>query len=44
VDWTEEQHRVEAEKEQQQVQAKVDKQAELKGGLGSEGPLIPPSE
>ncbi|MFN9435737.1 MAG: 30S ribosomal protein S1 [Planctomycetota bacterium] len=44
VDWTEEQHRVEAEKEQQQIQAKVDKQSELKGGLGSEGPLIPPSE
>jgi small subunit ribosomal protein S1 len=44
VDWTEEQHRVEAEKEQQQIQAKVDKQAELKGGLGSEGPLIKPAE
>ncbi|MCU0709966.1 MAG: 30S ribosomal protein S1 [Pirellula sp.] len=44
VDWTEEQHRVEAEKEQQQIQAKADKQAELKGGLGSEGPLIPQSE
>lgn len=44
VDWTEEQHRVEAEKEQQQIQAKADKQAELKGGLGSEGPLIPQAE
>ena len=44
VDWTEEQHRVEAEKEQQHQQAKADKQAELKGGLGSEGPLIPQSE
>jgi small subunit ribosomal protein S1 len=44
VDWTEEQHRVEAEKEQQQIQAKVDKQSELKGGLGSEGPLIKPAE
>ncbi|MFN7732741.1 MAG: 30S ribosomal protein S1 [Pirellula sp.] len=44
VDWTEEQHRVEAEKEQQQQQAKADKQAELKGGLGSDGPLIPPAE
>jgi small subunit ribosomal protein S1 len=44
VDWTEEQHRIEAEKEQQQIQAKVDKQSELKGGLGSEGPLIKPAE
>jgi small subunit ribosomal protein S1 len=44
VDWTEEQHRTEAEKEQQQQQAKADKHAELKGGLGSEGPLIPQSE
>ncbi|MFN7738343.1 MAG: 30S ribosomal protein S1 [Pirellula sp.] len=44
VDWTEEQHRVEAEKEQQHQQAKADKQAELKGGLGSEGPLIPQAE
>jgi small subunit ribosomal protein S1 len=44
VDWTDEQHRVEAEKEQQQVQAKADKQAELKGGLGSDGPLIPQAE
>ncbi len=44
VDWTEEQHRNEAEKEQQQQQAKADKHAELKGGLGSDGPLIPPSE
>jgi len=44
VDWTEEQHRTEAEKEQQQQQAKADKHAELKGGLGSDGPLIPQSE
>ena len=44
VDWTEEQHRTEAEKEQQQQQAKADQHAELKGGLGSEGPLIPQSE
>ncbi len=44
VDWTEEQYRQEAEKEQQQQQAKIDKQAELKGGLGSEGLLIPSSE
>lgn len=44
VGWTEEQHRVEAEKEQQHQQAKADKQAELKGGLGSEGPLIPQAE
>jgi small subunit ribosomal protein S1 len=44
VDWTEEQHRTEAEKEQQQQQAKADKHAELKGGLGSDGPLIPQAE
>lgn len=42
VEWSEEQHKAEAEKEQQQQQqAKPDKpQQELKGGLGSEGPLI----
>ena len=47
VDWSEEQHIAEAEKEKEQSQQpKSDKpQVELKGGLGSEGPLIqsPPS-
>ena len=42
VDWSEEQHIAEAEKEKEQSQQpKSDKpQVELKGGLGSEGPLI----
>jgi small subunit ribosomal protein S1 len=44
VDWTEEQLRVEAEKEQQQQQVKEEKKTELKGGLGSDGPLIPTGE
>ena len=44
VDWTEEQMRNEAEKEQQQQQVKEEKKTELKGGLGSEGPLIPTGE
>ncbi|MCE2799408.1 MAG: 30S ribosomal protein S1 [Planctomycetaceae bacterium] len=44
VDWTEEQIRNEAEKEQQQQQVKEEKKTELKGGLGSEGPLIPTGE
>ncbi len=49
VDWSEEQHLAEAEKEKEQAQQpKSDKpQVELKGGLGSEGLLIqpaPPSE
>jgi small subunit ribosomal protein S1 len=44
VDWTEEQLRNEAEKEQQQQQVKEEKKAELKGGLGSDGPLIPTGE
>ena len=45
VDWSEEQHLAEAEKEKEQNQhpAKSDKpQVELKGGLGSEGLLIQP--
>jgi small subunit ribosomal protein S1 len=45
VDWSEEQMRAEAEKEAQQAAAaaKSEKPAvELKGGLGSEGPLIGP--
>jgi small subunit ribosomal protein S1 len=44
VDWTDEQIRNEAEKEQQQQQVKEDKKSELKGGLGSEGPLFPTGE
>jgi len=42
VDWSEEQHLAEAEKEKEQAQQpKSDKpQMELKGGLGSEGLLI----
>jgi small subunit ribosomal protein S1 len=43
VDWSEEQHQAEAEKEREQAQqsSRSDKpQVELKGGLGSEGPLI----
>ncbi|MFM7517184.1 MAG: 30S ribosomal protein S1 [Pirellula sp.] len=44
VDWSEEQMRNEAEKEQQQQQVKEEKKTELKGGLGSEGPLIPTGE
>ena len=44
VDWTDEQIRNEAEKEQQQQQVKEDKKSELKGGLGSDGPLFPTGE
>ncbi|MEI6524702.1 MAG: 30S ribosomal protein S1 [Planctomycetota bacterium] len=44
VDWTDEQIRNEAEKEQQQQQVKEEKKSELKGGLGSEGPLFPTGE
>ncbi len=45
VDWSEEQHAAEAEKEKEQAQQpKSDKpQVELKGGLGSEGLLIQPA-
>ena len=46
VDWSEEQMRAEEEKEAQQAAAtvKAEKPAmELKGGLGSEGPLIGPA-
>ncbi len=45
VDWSEEQHAAEAEKEKEQAQQpKSDKpQMELKGGLGSEGLLIQPA-
>lgn len=48
VEWSEEQHKAEADKEREQAQqqTKSDKpQQELKGGLGSDGPLIstPPS-
>ena len=45
VDWSEEQHLAEAEKEKEQAQQpKSDKpQVELKGGLGSEGLLIQPA-
>ncbi len=46
VDWSEEQHLAEAEKEKEQAQQpKSDKpQMELKGGLGSEGLLIQPAQ
>ncbi len=46
VDWSEEQHLAEAEKEKEQAQQpKSDKpQVELKGGLGSEGLLIQPAQ
>ena len=44
VDWTDEQIRNEAEKEQQQQQVKEDKKSELTGGLGSDGPLFPTGE